>query len=140
MSHTAEGGVMARKAYSYTRFSGIRQKAGDSQRRQDERAQKAAQEEGLPLDDTLRFHDKGKSGSRATNRKRGDLATFLKYVEDGTISPGSVLIIEQPSRLGRLPWLEQAEVWRTLLYAGVIVRVCEPAMRLSKANVGELHN
>src|SRR6185312_15519911 len=101
--------VMTRKAYSYIRFSAKRQEAGDSVRRQNELAERAAREEGIPLDRTISLSDKGISAFRGRNWKKGNLGKFIDLVDAAVICPGSVLIIERVNRLSRLPWMEQVE-------------------------------
>src|SRR5262245_5169836 len=86
---------MARKAIQYSRFSGKRQEAGDSQRRQDELAEQAAKEEGVPIDRTLTLDDRGLSAFRGDNWRRGKLGKFLDLIDAGLVPPGSILIIEQ---------------------------------------------
>src|SRR5947209_4717349 len=96
--------IMARKGIPYSRFSGKKQEAGDSQRRQDALAEQAAKEEGVALDTSLCLQDKGISAFRGANWTRGDLGKFLDLVDAGIIPRGSILIIEQVNRLSRLPW------------------------------------
>src|SRR5262249_9170345 len=97
------------KCYSYIRFSGQRQEAGDSYRRQMALAEEAALQEGVPLDQTLSLADKGISAFRGANWQRGYLGQFLDLVDAGVIAKGSILIIERVNRLSRLPWMEQVE-------------------------------
>src|SRR3954468_8530644 len=103
MIATTAGTVMARKFISYSRFSGKRQEAGDSQRRQDALAEQAVLEEGVVLARTLSLRDKGISAFRGANWKKGDLGKFLDLVDAGLVAPGSVLIIEQVNHLSRMP-------------------------------------
>jgi DNA invertase Pin-like site-specific DNA recombinase len=131
---------MARKAFSYIRFSGQRQEAGDSYRRQEAMAEAAAKEEGLPLDNTLKLEDRGVSGFRGRNYSHGALKTFLELVNDGTVSPGSVLIVEQVNRLSRMPWLQQADIWEEIVNRGIIIRTCEPPARYDSTNINQLEN
>src|SRR5262249_25100398 len=72
------------------------------------------------------------------NRDRGSLKRFLELVIDGTISPGSVLIIEQVNRLSRLPWLEQAELWRDIPKRGIIIRTFVPPRRFTAPDGNDL--
>lgn len=92
------------KAYSYIRFSSPDQAKGDSYRRQREAAEKYCALNGLDLissKDYL-FFDKGKSAYKGRHLDdSGELARFLKHVDDGTIMPGSVLIVESLDRLSR---------------------------------------
>lgn len=138
MSSSVETPLMARKAYSYIRFSGKRQEAGDSYRRQEAMAEEAAKEEGIALDQTLSLADRGVSAFRGQNWKRGYLGKFLDLVDAGIVPKGSVLIIERVNRLSRLPWMEQVELWKEILRRGIIIRTCEPPSRYSAQNMNEL--
>ena len=107
MVSSVEISTMTRKAYSYIRFSGKRQEAGDPYHRQEMMAEEAAKVEGIPLDRTLSLADRGIPAFRGQNWKKGNLGKFLDLVDAGIVPPGSVLIIEQVNRLSRLPWMEQ---------------------------------
>lgn len=92
------------KAYSYVRFSSPEQAKGDSFRRQQEAAIRYCEVEGLELVSTkdYQFFDRGRSAYKGKHLDdTGQLARFLSYVNDGTISPGSFLIIESLDRLSR---------------------------------------
>jgi DNA invertase Pin-like site-specific DNA recombinase len=130
--------VMARKGIPYSRFSGKRQEAGDSQRRQDDLAAEAARAEGVELDLTLSLSDKGISAFRGANWKRGDLGKFLDLVDGGVIARGSVLIVEQVNRLSRMPWMQQVELWKEILSRDIVIRTCVPPSRYTKDNLNEL--
>ena len=132
------GTAMPRKAIQYSRFSGKRQEAGDSQRRQDAMAEQAAKEMGLAIDHTLSLSDKGVSGFRGANWKRGNLGKFVDLVDAGVIPAGSVLIIERVNRLSRMPWMDQVELWKEILSRGITIRTCEPAACYTSRNMNEL--
>jgi DNA invertase Pin-like site-specific DNA recombinase len=129
---------MARKGIPYSRFSGKRQEAGDSQRRQDELAEAAAKAEGVDLDRTINLRDKGVSAFRGRNWKRGDLGKFLDLVDAGVIAKGTALIVEQVNRLSRMPWMQQVELWKEILSRGIVIRTCVPPARYTQANMNEL--
>jgi DNA invertase Pin-like site-specific DNA recombinase len=129
---------MARKGIAYSRFSGKRQEAGDSQRRQDELAEQAAREEGVELDQSITLSDKGVSAFRGANWKRGGLGKFIDLVDAGLIAPGTVLIAEQVNRISRLPWMEQVELWKEILSRGIIIRTCVPPARYTRENMNDL--
>jgi DNA invertase Pin-like site-specific DNA recombinase len=137
MSHTPEKTTVARIGIPYSRFSGKRQEAGDSQRRQDALALKAAQDEGVELDKSD-WSDKGISAMRGANRKRGKLRMFLDMVDEGIIPKNSVLIIEQVNRLSRMPWMEQAKLWDEIIRRGIVIRTCIPPFRYDLSNIDEL--
>jgi DNA invertase Pin-like site-specific DNA recombinase len=89
-----------KKAYSYQRFSSIKQSAGDSIRRQTHDAQVFCKQFSLQLVST--FKDEGVSGFKGRNfSNESALGHFLKLVENGTIEKGSVLVIENMDRLSR---------------------------------------
>ncbi|WP_250532393.1 recombinase family protein [Caballeronia sp. ATUFL_F1_KS39] len=89
------------RVYSYLRFSNMRQKAGTSMERQLEYATKWATERGLELDTNLVMRDEGRSAYHGEHIKRGALGRFLEEIENGTIPPGSILIVEALDRLSR---------------------------------------
>lgn len=89
------------KAYSYVRFSTPDQMKGDSFRRQAEASRRYADENGLELDESLSFQDLGVSAFRGRNVEDGALGSFLVAVEQGTVKPGSFLLVESLDRLSR---------------------------------------
>lgn len=97
---TAGGAV----AYSYIRYSRPEQVKGDSLRRQLALTRGWCMRNGVRLDETLAYHDLGVSGftgEHRTNPDRHALAAFLEKVKDGTVKPGSFLVIESLDRLSR---------------------------------------
>jgi DNA invertase Pin-like site-specific DNA recombinase len=107
--HAPQSAPQMTRAYSYVRFSTPDQAKGDSYRRQTEAANEYARRHGLVLDTELTFTDLGVSAFRGANAKTGALGVFLEAVKDGTIAPGSHLLIENLDRLtradARSPWL-----------------------------------
>ena len=92
------------KAYSYIRFSSAEQKKGDSYRRQLERSEIYAKEHNLELvtDVEYSFLDEGRSGFKGEHANAdGELSRFLNKIKDGSIPPGSYLLIESFDRLSR---------------------------------------
>lgn len=106
-----------RVAYSYIRFSTPEQARGDSLRRQMDLSAQYARENGLHLDETLT--DRGVSGFRGQNIKEGALGSFLKYIQNGRIKPGSVLLVESLDRLSRDEITAQLGLFLHILDAGV---------------------
>jgi len=91
-------------AYSYIRFSSLSQSEGRSQSRQSEACAKFCTANGLTLaqGEDYTFLDAGKSGYKAEHLDvNGQLRRFLSLVENGTIAPGSFLIVESLDRLSR---------------------------------------
>ncbi len=109
-------------AYSYIRFSHPSQRAGDSYRRQYERAIRYCARTGLTLaDDTLL--DLGRSAFRGGNASHGALGKFIRAVESGVIKPGAYLLIEALDRLSRAPPTEAQTLLLSLINAGIVVVV-----------------
>lgn len=109
------------RAFSYTRFSTPEQATGDSLRRQTELAEQYCARHGLTLDASLTLHDAGVSGYRGLNLHTGNLGLFRRLVEEGRVPPGSVLLIENWDRLGRLPAIDALTVLRDIVRHGVDV-------------------
>ena len=92
------------QAFSYVRFSNAQQAQGNSYQRQTDKAQRYAQAHGLTLATAAehQFFDQGKSAYKAKHLDdEGQLRRFLSLVEDGSIEPGSFLLIESLDRLSR---------------------------------------
>ena len=109
----------APKAYSYIRFSTPAQAKGDSQRRQNEKAARYAQEHGLVLDTELNLKDLGVSGFSGANVKTGALGAFLKAIELGAVPRGSYLLIENMDRLTRADILAATALFSHIIAAGI---------------------
>jgi DNA invertase Pin-like site-specific DNA recombinase len=107
------------KAYSYVRFSTPDQAKGDSYRRQTEAANQYAQSHGLEIDTELTLTDLGVSAFYGANAKTGALSTFLEAVKDGTVKPGSYLLVENLDRLTRADVLEAQELFTGIIRRGI---------------------
>ena len=92
-----------KKAYSYIRFSSPEQAKGRSYERQWEKCVKWCTEHGYELasSEEYTFFDRGISAFKGQHADVGELARFLRLVEDGTVEEGSTLIVESLDRLGR---------------------------------------
>jgi archaellum component FlaC len=88
-----------RTAYSYARFSTLDQQTGDSERRQAKQAEDYAKEHNFKL--VSLGVDGGLSAYSGKNISEGILGYFIKEVEAGKISKGSVLLLESPDRFSR---------------------------------------
>lgn len=111
-----------RRAYSYIRFSSPEQAKGDSYRRQIEAAKLYCEKNGLIWADTndYLFFDKGRSAFKGRHLDHdGALARFISYVDDGTIAPGSILIVESFDRLSRERVIEALPRFIALLSKGI---------------------
>jgi len=93
-----------KKAYSYIRFSSPEQAKGRSKSRQLESCELfcAANNLELATGKEYSFFDKAKSAFSSEHiGPNGQLARFLRMVENGSIPKGSYLIVESLDRLGR---------------------------------------
>src|SRR5262245_39687426 len=106
-----------RRAFSYARFSDKHQGKGRSMPRQDERVRAYCERRNWALDERL-FRDPGISAFTGANSRRGDLAEFLRLVEDGRVPQGSVLIIENVDRFSRLEPDEATALFMSVVNAG----------------------
>lgn len=124
-------------AYSYTRFSGIRQAKGDSERRQTQGTDRICESpeswcrrNGHTLDRTLRIgrgesgiQDRGRSAFHGHNMIRGEskgaLGQFVALVKNGTVQRGSILLIEHLDRVSRLRTGDGLTLVNELLNSGI---------------------
>lgn len=104
--------------YLYGRFSAEKQSKGDSRRRQFKLAMEWCKENGHKLSDET-FFDEGISAYRGKNKDEGDLRRFISLVETKKISSGSVLIVEDFSRLSRLPITRAVELFLRIINDGI---------------------
>ncbi|HTU22990.1 MAG TPA: recombinase family protein [Gemmataceae bacterium] len=117
-------------AYSYIRFSHPEQSKGDSLRRQIEAAAEWCEHNKIHLDTSLTLHDLGSSaytGSHRQNPDRHALAMFLKLVEQGKVSKGSYLVIENLDRLSREEEVPACHLLTSILMAGIRVVQLKPS-------------
>jgi DNA invertase Pin-like site-specific DNA recombinase len=115
-----ESDTMPRRGYPYSRCSQKRQAEGDSLRRQDDWPKEVCVEQGWTYDDTYSLVDKGKSGFHRKNLSpTAGLTRFLELVKEKTISPGSVLIIENIDRLSRADVDTAHDLFRDIIRQGI---------------------
>ncbi|MBQ5946410.1 recombinase family protein [Massilia sp. ST3] len=110
------------KAYSYIRYSDPQQAKGDSYERQlrDTLAYCKANDLELVSDADYMYFDKGISGYSGKLRDDDtELSRFLSNVKDGSIPPGSTLIIESLDRLSREHVRTSLPRFMDILNAGV---------------------
>lgn len=109
-----------KQAYSYQRFSSIKQKTGDSLRRQTEAVNNFCKRHSLLLVNI--FRDEGVSAKRGKNWSHGSaLNEFLKLVENGMVPRGSVLVVESMDRLDRRQIIPCLESFFGIIRRGVSV-------------------
>lgn len=125
--------TVPQRSYSYGRISsGGRKKGsqalGDGLRRQQGKLddadeswpERVSAQHGWSLDDTLRFTDKGRSGFHLKNlTPTAHLTRFLRLIESGRITPGSVLLLDKLDRLSRAELDLAYDLFRAILRAGV---------------------
>lgn len=109
------------KAYSYIRFSSVKQQKGDSVERQTRLSVEYAAQHGLQLDTELNLRDLGISAYDRSNVKKGALGQFLRLVEEGRIEKGSYLLVESLDRLSRDKVMDALSIFIDILRAGVII-------------------
>jgi DNA invertase Pin-like site-specific DNA recombinase len=128
------------RAYSYRRFSSLKQSKGDSVRRQTEaRERYLLTHPELVLDDSLRMTDAGVSGFRGKNRQAGTaLAAFIAAIESGQVEPGSVLIIENLDRLSRDQVGRALRLFMDVLEAGVKIVTLSPEREYDERSLNDI--
>ncbi|RWA54703.1 hypothetical protein AU476_09215 [Cupriavidus sp. UYMSc13B] len=108
-------------AYSYVRFSSAQQAEGDSERRQLAKFDVYCKRKGL-TPAPISFADRGRSGFKKEHLSAtGELRRFLDLVEDGTIEPGSTLVVENLDRLGRQEVEHALAVFTLILNADITI-------------------
>ncbi|WP_190285746.1 recombinase family protein [Montanilutibacter psychrotolerans] len=126
------------KAYSYTRMSTPDQQKGDSKRRQVEMARAYAQRHDLEI--VERYDDLGVSAFHGANAALGALSRFIGAVDDGTVEPGSVLIVESIDRLSRQAVSYALTLLMELIKKGITVVTLAPEQVYSEETIEkELH-
>lgn len=112
-------------AFSYRRFSSVKQEESDSLRRQKDIAAECANEHKLQLvdSDEYTFLDRAKSAWTGANYTDDDseLRRFYELVKAGAIPQGSYLIVESLDRLSRRHPKEALPRFLDLLNAGINV-------------------
>lgn len=109
------------RAYSYIRFSSLRQADGDSLRRQMALARAYAEENGFELDERFTYKDLGVSAYDRSNLEKGALSLFLKAIQEGKVPKGSVLLVEAFDRLTRSPPLVAVNLLSDIVRAGITI-------------------
>ena len=121
-------------AYNYQRFSSMKQSSGDSLRRQSTAAQEFCKIHSLKLVDT--FTDSGVSGYKGKNfSHESALSQFLRLVENETIQPNSVLILESMDRLSRQSILPCMTKFMEIIGKGVSLGVISQGKILTQESI-----
>jgi DNA invertase Pin-like site-specific DNA recombinase/uncharacterized protein YdcH (DUF465 family) len=109
------------KAYSYIRFSSVKQQKGDSVERQTKLSEQYALTHGLDMDTQLNLRDLGISAYDRSNLNKGALGEFLRLVEENSIPRGSYLLVESLDRLSRDKVMDALTIFLSILRAGIII-------------------
>lgn len=123
------------RVYSYIRFSDAKQAIGASSERQAAYATKWAKDHSLTLDDELSMRDEGLSAFHQRHVKKGALGVFLRAVEEGKVSPKSVLIVEGLDRLSRADPIDAQAQLTQIINAGISVVTAEDDKTYSRATL-----
>ncbi|RRV08534.1 recombinase family protein [Pseudomonas sp. v388] len=123
------------RVYSYLRFSDPRQSTGSSADRQLQYAQRWAAEKGLVLDASLSMRDEGLSAYHQRHITQGALGLFLVAIEEGRISPGSVLIVEGLDRLSRAEPIQAQAQLAQIINAGITVVTASDGREYNRASL-----
>lgn len=125
------------QVYSYVRFSTETQRRGTGQARQDDAAQRWCDERGYKLTQTM--PDLGISAYKSRNATHGELATFLRLVEDGRIPVGSILIVESLDRLSRDNINVAMQLLLSIINNGIrVVTLADGAQYMAESSPAEL--
>ncbi|WP_312210641.1 recombinase family protein [Pseudescherichia sp.] len=109
---------MAKKLYSYQRWSSAVQKEGTTKDRQSFGAKEYAKANGLEL---VEIVDDGISAFKSVNSRRGALAAFISAVEQGYIESNSILYVEALDRISRDKVLTAVGLFNDVLELGITI-------------------
>lgn len=126
---------MTPRVYSYLRFSDPKQATGSSIDRQTEYARRWAAERGLVLDESLSMRDEGLSAYHQRHVKSGALGVFLAAVDEGRITPGSVLVVEGLDRLSRAEPIQAQAQLAQIINAGITVVTASDGREYNRAGL-----
>lgn len=110
------------KAYSYVRWSKAIQEAGDSPRRQTNKAAEWANLNDVELDNST-YQDHGISAFRGKNVVKGRFGAFLKAVDDGVIPTPCYLLVEAFDRISRQDIFEAQKLFLDILDRNITIVV-----------------
>lgn len=122
-------------AYSYLRFSSARQEQGDSLRRQEKLAETYAQKHNLQLNTTLTLRDLGVSAFKGAHLEKGALGSFVRAIDEGIVTPGSYLLVENLDRLSRQEVDVALEFFLSITRKGIIIVTLDDDMVYSSENI-----
>lgn len=76
---------------------------------------------GMALDTSLTLRDEGLSAYHQRHVKQGALGAFLRAIDEGRITPGSVLVVEGLDRLSRAEPIQAQAQLAQIINAGITV-------------------
>ncbi len=125
------------RIWPYGRFSSKPQEEGESRARQDKAVadwvsrNKIAQE---LVQETI--FDSGVSGYTGAHlRDGGGLAQFIKQIDDRTVAPGDILLIENLDRLSRLKPTDAQSLILRIVQAGITIAVTDGDYEITERNL-----
>lgn len=126
------------KAISYIRFSSEKQAKGSSlERQQTMLAQWLDSNPEYVLSD-LRFQDLGVSGFTGAHLENG-FGQLLAAVENGSIEPGDVVLIEAIDRVGRLEPMEMLPLLARIVRTGVYIVTLDDGIKYDRESANSNH-
>lgn len=127
-----------RLAFSYVRFSSLKQRHGDSLKRQkDMVARWLLQHPEYKLSEAS-YQDLGKSGYSGAHLDNA-FGRLLAAVENGTIPKGSAILVEQIDRAGRMEPMEMLPLLSRIVNAGVDLVTLDDGITYDRASVNSNH-
>lgn len=126
------------KAISYIRFSTGKQAKGSSHERQQSMlAHWLDANPGFPLW-TESFKDLGISGFSGKHLESG-FGLLLAAIENGSIQPGDVILIEAMDRIGRLEPMEMLPLLSRIVSSGVDIVTLDDGIRYNRESANSNH-
>lgn len=128
---------MAQPIYvGYIRWSSDAQEDGDSERRQRNSITRDAAHLGVTI--TRWLQDEGLSASTGENITKGELGRFLGEVRAGQVPRGSILFLDEATRLTRLSPSKAMRILADLEDAGITIRLSARGQSMSGDGLYEL--
>lgn len=123
-------------AYSYIRFSSIKQKDGDSKDRQQELIDNWRKANSTFHFSDKSFKDLGVSGYSGKHLKTEEgMGAILKAINEKKIVKGDVILVEAVNRIGRLPTSKMNTLISSILDAGVSIITLEDSIVYSENTI-----
>ncbi|WP_346397416.1 recombinase family protein [Pseudomonas syringae] len=135
-----QGAVSVQKlAFSYVRFSSLKQRHGDSLKRQtDMVANWLLANPEYKLSGETSYQDLGKSGFSGAHLDNA-FGRLLAAIENGAIPKGSAILIEQIDRAGRMEPMEMLPLLSRIVNAGVDLVTLDDGITYDRASVNSNH-